>query len=932
MLPARAPLLEPVLGMSIPDNELTSHARCQAAQGLARRPAGAVPARAGGRGAARARARGLPLDRPAVARPARGARRGRRASLPVLFVLNYRPRCRARRRPRPRAAAPVRGDRAERARDCGRRAADPLQARAAVRRETRTSRRRSWSSSRRDRRATRSTSRSCSTTSRRRASTCRTRLRCATCRLPESLHSLDPEPHRHARRVAAPDAQGGQRGRPRRSSRRAARASIRSSAPPTTSGRDLGTLRAVDLVTLDREADEAYLFKHVVTQEVTYESLPFATRAMLHERVGGYIEEREADTIERQLDLLAHHYWLSDNAAKKREYLVRAGEAAQASYANAAAIDYFERAAPPGCGARARRRALEARQGARAGRRLAARAGGEPRGARPRRSARRRRSPGLVRDGARRGRAPAGALRRGGRRGSTGAPTPSTASDDDAGLGQRAAPRRHARGASGATTTGRSRGTRRASRSASASATRPAWPACSRNLGVVAEYRGDYEQSPRATTSGRSRCRQEIGDRWAIAVSMTNLGTIAVHQHDVRRGADAVRGGDAAQPRGRRRVDGGDQPQQPRQRRRAGSATTRRPAVTTRRASARTATTTTRWAMAFLLEDIGAARRHARRARAGASSSSAPPTRCARRSALRGLRRSSSSSRPSWPTAPRSSAPRVARHPAAGAARSSAVVAFELALAFARPTLDDALGGREIAPARAVPEGGARGRGGSGTGGVGRTTQRGGGVRPRRDHVGSGGIGGLPCRRWDDHDGARRGDGGAHSAGPRHDHHDRPRGRHVRLRVVARRRTSAPTTTSTPTEAPARAACHTAPPHMGCCASTSPPFLTGSVISDARIVTTTRAGYAQDGVREPPRHLPPRRQLDRDGRQLGQLGPTTGPRALWPTTPSCRRRWLWVRRSCSGTRAAPTSPAIRPRFSRPTTWTSRRRSRRRRPT
>ena len=74
--------------------------------------------------------------------------------------------------------------------------------------------------------------------------------------------------------------------------------------------------------------------------------MPFAIRAMLHERVGGYIEETEADAIDLQLDLLAHHYWHSENLEKKREYLVRAGEAAEATYANAAAIDYLERAAP----------------------------------------------------------------------------------------------------------------------------------------------------------------------------------------------------------------------------------------------------------------------------------------------------------------------------------------------------------------------------------------------------------------------------------------------------------------------------------------------------------------------------------------------------------------------------------------------------------
>jgi tetratricopeptide (TPR) repeat protein len=108
----------------------------------------------------------------------------------------------------------------------------------------------------------------------------------------------------------------------------------------------LTTLGSLDLVRLDREEDEAYIFKHVVTQQVTYESMPFAIRADLHGRVGGYLEETEPDAVERNLDLLAHHYWHSENTPKKREYLVRAGEAAKANYANQAAVEYFQRAAP----------------------------------------------------------------------------------------------------------------------------------------------------------------------------------------------------------------------------------------------------------------------------------------------------------------------------------------------------------------------------------------------------------------------------------------------------------------------------------------------------------------------------------------------------------------------------------------------------------
>jgi len=108
----------------------------------------------------------------------------------------------------------------------------------------------------------------------------------------------------------------------------------------------LDTLRTADLVSLDREQDRAYLFKHVATQEVAYESLPFAVRSMLHGRIGSYIELADADAIERNLDLLAHHFWLSDDVERKRHYLQRAAAGAQAGYANAAAIDYLKRLVP----------------------------------------------------------------------------------------------------------------------------------------------------------------------------------------------------------------------------------------------------------------------------------------------------------------------------------------------------------------------------------------------------------------------------------------------------------------------------------------------------------------------------------------------------------------------------------------------------------
>ncbi len=104
--------------------------------------------------------------------------------------------------------------------------------------------------------------------------------------------------------------------------------------------------RQADILRIDRVEDRSWLFRHVVARDVAYDSLPFAMRARLHDRVGGYLESEGPQGIERNLDLLAYHYWLGEDDDKKREYAVRAGIAAQSRYANDAAADYFQRALP----------------------------------------------------------------------------------------------------------------------------------------------------------------------------------------------------------------------------------------------------------------------------------------------------------------------------------------------------------------------------------------------------------------------------------------------------------------------------------------------------------------------------------------------------------------------------------------------------------
>jgi adenylate cyclase len=110
---------------------------------------------------------------------------------------------------------------------------------------------------------------------------------------------------------------------------------------------NLESMSRLDLTPLDQpEPEETYIFKHMVTREVAYESLPFATRSILHGNLGVFIELTYASALEQYIDLLAYHYDLSQNEAKRRLYLRKAGDAAQAAYANNSAINYYRRLLP----------------------------------------------------------------------------------------------------------------------------------------------------------------------------------------------------------------------------------------------------------------------------------------------------------------------------------------------------------------------------------------------------------------------------------------------------------------------------------------------------------------------------------------------------------------------------------------------------------
>jgi predicted ATPase/DNA-binding SARP family transcriptional activator len=84
-----------------------------------------------------------------------------------------------------------------------------------------------------------------------------------------------------------------------------------------------------------------YSFKHVLTQQVVYDTLLPTLKKDLHERVGRAIEALWADRLEEVCELLAHHYAKSRDADRAVEYLGRSSRKAMHMNAMVEAKGFF---------------------------------------------------------------------------------------------------------------------------------------------------------------------------------------------------------------------------------------------------------------------------------------------------------------------------------------------------------------------------------------------------------------------------------------------------------------------------------------------------------------------------------------------------------------------------------------------------------------
>lgn len=107
----------------------------------------------------------------------------------------------------------------------------------------------------------------------------------------------------------------------------------------------LEDLQRLDITLLEAtDPDLTYLFKHMITQEVTYNLLLFAQRRELHRTVANWYETVYGEDLSPFYPLLAHHWQSAEDRPRTLEYLGKAGEQAARIGANQETITFLSQA------------------------------------------------------------------------------------------------------------------------------------------------------------------------------------------------------------------------------------------------------------------------------------------------------------------------------------------------------------------------------------------------------------------------------------------------------------------------------------------------------------------------------------------------------------------------------------------------------------
>ncbi|MGH2592281.1 MAG: AAA family ATPase [Anaerolineae bacterium] len=107
----------------------------------------------------------------------------------------------------------------------------------------------------------------------------------------------------------------------------------------------LSALERLDITPLETpEPDLTYIFKHIITREVAYNLMLFSQRRQLHRAVAEWYERAQTGELSPFYPLLAHHWSLAEDTSKALDYLEKAGEQALRGGAYQEAASFFKEA------------------------------------------------------------------------------------------------------------------------------------------------------------------------------------------------------------------------------------------------------------------------------------------------------------------------------------------------------------------------------------------------------------------------------------------------------------------------------------------------------------------------------------------------------------------------------------------------------------
>jgi tetratricopeptide (TPR) repeat protein len=117
---------------------------------------------------------------------------------------------------------------------------------------------------------------------------------------------------------------------------------LRHVAGPTLADAQLAHLEREELIQgRVRDAEREYHFKHALTQEVAYESLPPEQRKALHRKVGEALEVLFADRVGEHHGVMGEHFLRGEAWPRAVAHLMAAGDAAARLYAHAEARGHY---------------------------------------------------------------------------------------------------------------------------------------------------------------------------------------------------------------------------------------------------------------------------------------------------------------------------------------------------------------------------------------------------------------------------------------------------------------------------------------------------------------------------------------------------------------------------------------------------------------